>query len=66
MKFEENLQALEALVKKMESGKLSLDETLEHFEAGKKLVDACQKDLASIRLRIEKVTQSGAVEKFEP
>lgn len=32
------------------------------FEEGRKLVDACAKDLDSIRLRIEKVTKSGAVE----
>ena len=59
MKFEDNLKQLEELVRKMESGVLSLDEMIAAFENGRKLVDTCQKDLESIRLRIEKVTADG-------
>ena len=59
MKFEDNLNQLEELVRKMESGALSLDEMIAAFENGRKLVDTCQKDLESIRLRIEKVTADG-------
>ncbi len=59
MKFEDNLKALEEVVRKMESGSLSLDEMIASFEEGRKLVATCQKDLDSIRLRIEKVTASG-------
>lgn len=61
MKFEENLKRLEALVAKMESGALTLDDMIESFEEGRALVAACQKDLESIRLRIEKVTKGGEV-----
>ena len=59
MKFEDNLQQLEELVRKMESGELKLDEMIDSFEKGRKLVETCQKDLESIRLRIEKVTAEG-------
>lgn len=59
MTFEENLKSLEELVRKMESGALSLDEMIASFENGRKLVETCQKDLESIRLRIEKVTSDG-------
>ena len=59
MKFEDNLKQLEELVRKMESGTLSLDEMIASFEDGRKLVETCQKDLESIRLRIEKVTAEG-------
>ena len=59
MKFEDNLKQLEELVRKMESGALSLDEMIAALENGRKLVDTCQKDLESIRLRIEKVTADG-------
>lgn len=64
MNFEENLKALEALVAKMESGGMPLDDMIKSFEAGRKLVDQCAKDLESIRLRIEKVTKVG-VEEFK-
>lgn len=62
MKFEDNLKKLEQLVAKMESGDMKLDNMIAAFEDGRKLVDACQKDLESIRQRIEKVTRGGSVE----
>ena len=65
MKFEDNLKRLEELVAKMESGELSLDDMIKAFEEGRKLVTDCQKDLESIRLRIEKVTKAGTLEPLE-
>lgn len=65
MKFEDNLKKLEGLVAKMESGEMNLDEMIKSFEEGRKLVTDCQKDLESIRLRIEKVTQDGPVTPLE-
>ena len=64
MKFEDNLKQLEELVAKMESGGLDLDAMIKSFEEGRKLVETCQKDLESIKLRIEKVTKSGSVEEI--
>ena len=61
MTFEENLKRLEGLVAKMESGALNLDDMIKAFEEGRALVATCQKDLESIRQRIEKVTKSGEV-----
>lgn len=65
MKFEDSLRQLEELVAKMESGGLDLDAMIGSFEEGRRLVDVCRKELESIRLRIEKVTKSGAVEPLE-
>ena len=62
MKFEDNLKKLEGLVGKMESGEMNLDEMIKAFEEGRKLVTECQKDLDSIRQRIEKVTRDGTTE----
>ena len=62
MKFEDNLKKLEGLVAKMESGEMNLDEMIKSFEEGRKLVDVCQQELEAIKLRIEQVTKSGAVE----
>jgi len=59
MKFEDNLKKLEGLVAQMESGALNLDDMIKAFEEGRALVATCQKDLESIRLRIEKVTKNG-------
>lgn len=64
MKFEEKLKSLEELVRRMESGKLGIDEMISSFEKGRKLADECQKELESIRLKIEKVTGDGT-EKIE-
>lgn len=65
MKFEDNLKKLEALVGKMESGELSLDDMIKAFEEGQKLVTACERELGEIRLRIEKVTKAGTVEEMQ-
>ena len=65
MKFEDNLKKLEGLVGKMESGEMNLDEMIKAFEEGRKLVTECQKDLDSIRQRIEKVTKDGTTVPLE-
>ena len=65
MKFEDNLKNLEGLVARMESGEMSLDDMIKAFEEGRKLVTECQKDLESIRQRIEKVTKGGGVEELK-
>jgi len=65
MQFEDNLKKLEGLVGKMESGELNLDDMIKAFEEGRKLVVDCQKDLESIRQRIEKVTKDGTTVPLE-
>ena len=65
MKFEENLKKLEAIVAKMESGELNLDEMIKSFEDGRKLVGECQQELEAIKLRIEKVTKNGTLDPLE-
>ena len=65
MNFENNLKKLEELGARMESGDMKLDDMIKAFEEGRKLVDTCQKDLESIRQRIEKVTKGGAVEEMQ-
>lgn len=43
--FEKSLAELESIVKKLESGNISLDEMLKYFEIGTKLVADCNKVL---------------------
>lgn len=51
--FEETLQALESIVARLESGGLSLDESLDEFERGVKLAKKGKQRLQSAEQRIE-------------
>lgn len=53
MKFEEALTRLEEIVKKMEDGDLTLEESLEAFEEGIKLSRLCAKKLDEAERRVE-------------
>ncbi len=52
--FEEAIAELETIVEAMESGKLSLNESVEKFQRGQKLAQICQEALkaAEEKLRI--------------
>ncbi|EAR21227.1 exodeoxyribonuclease VII small subunit [Nitrococcus mobilis] len=51
--FEHALQELEELVGRMESGELSLEDSLKSFERGIELTRACQKVLREAEQKIE-------------
>nr|WP_230866931.1 exodeoxyribonuclease VII small subunit [Iocasia fonsfrigidae] len=53
MKFEKALEKLEDIVEKLESGGLSLDESLEKFTEGVKLIKFCNQELAAAEEKIE-------------
>ncbi len=59
--FEATLAELEALVEKMESGSLTLEESLVAFERGVKLTRACQSALESAELRVKALSEDGDV-----
>ena len=60
--FEQSLDALEALVTKMEAGDLSLEESLKAFETGIQLTRDCQSRLAAAEQQVQKlVEQQGTV-----
>lgn len=65
MKFEDNLNKLESLVRQMESGSMNLDQMIAAFEEGRTLVKTCHEELKSVQLKIEKVTKSGTVEELK-
>ena len=54
--FEQSLDELEKLVIQMESGELSLDESLNQFQRGVKLTRHCQQLLENARQTVEKLT----------
>jgi exodeoxyribonuclease VII small subunit len=52
-KFEEALEKLEGIVKKMEAGEMTLEESLKAFEEGIKLARLCAKKLDEADRRVE-------------
>ena len=64
MKFEDALKRLEKIVGELESGNLSLDESLEKYEEGIRLSKACSKKLEVAKKKVEILLKSedGSVE----
>jgi len=54
--FETSLKKLEDLVEQLESGDLSLEESLRCFESGVKRVNRCQTLLDTAEARVEELT----------
>ena len=55
MKFEESLNHLEEIVKKLEEGEISLEESLPLFEKGIELLTELKKYLSKAEVKIEKL-----------
>ena len=53
--FEQALERLETIVAEMETGDLSLDAMIAHFEEGSKLVKLCSARLNEVEKKIEKL-----------
>lgn len=64
--FEEALKRLEELVNEMESGALSLDQMITHFEEGTGLLEKCGKQLNEVERRIEKLVKKDGKIASEP
>ena len=54
--FESSLNQLETLVQSMESGELSLEDSLKAFEKGMNLSQDCQQALADAELKVQQLT----------
>lgn len=64
--FEENLEALEEIVKKLENGDIPLDQAIEKFNEGVVLAGKCNEILESANETITKaLNKDGKLEKFE-
>lgn len=59
IKYEEALERLETIVKRLESSELPLEESFDLFEEGVKLTKLCKKKIDSMELKIKKVTGDG-------
>ena len=53
--FEDALKELESVVRRLESGEVPLDESIDLYERGETLRKACQSRLDAAQARIEKI-----------
>ncbi len=65
VKFEAALEELETLVAQMESGNLSLDDSLKAFERGIALTRHCSAALKEAELKVQALTQEGELVDFD-
>ena len=55
--FEKSLEELEGIVEDLESGDLSLENSLKSFEKGIKLARQCQEQLSKAELQVQKLIE---------
>lgn len=55
--FEDSLKRLETIVEQLESGQLSLEESLDIFEEGVKLAVSCQQELRRADGRVKRLVK---------
>jgi exodeoxyribonuclease VII small subunit len=59
LSFERAYEELEAVIAKLESGELALEESVTLYERGKQLSARCQTLLDNAELRIQKLSDDG-------
>lgn len=64
--FEQSLGSLQALVERLESADLSLEESLSAFEQGVTLTRECQQALAQAEQKVQQLIESNGELKTEP
>tara|TARA_B100000965_G_scaffold53701_2_gene40146 strand:+ start:402 stop:623 length:222 start_codon:yes stop_codon:yes gene_type:complete len=53
--FEKNLQKLELIVQKLDSGEIGLEESVQLYEEGMKIKKICDNKLKDIEMQIKKI-----------
>lgn len=56
LSFEEALEKLETIVRDLENGQVSLNESVKYYEEGSKLMKYCEKKLTDARMKVEKIS----------
>ena len=64
--FEKALEELEGIVEDLESGELSLENSLKSFEKGIKLARQCQEQLSKAELQVQKLIEENGELKSTP
>lgn len=66
LNFEAALLELEATVAQLESGNMTLEDSLNLFEKGRQLALHCNRLLDQAQLRIEQLTEDGEIVSLSP
>ncbi len=61
LSFEQAFDQLEDVIARLESGELSLEESVTLYEQGKQLSARCQQLLDDAELRVKKIADDGSV-----
>ena len=65
-KFEDKIKDLEEIINVLESGEVSLDDSIKKYTEAMKLVKECDSELKNIEAKVTKiVTENGNLEDFE-
>ena len=64
--FETSLDELEKVVKQLESGDLPLERSLDLFQRGMQLSEACRKQLEEAETRVESLVRKDGTYQAEP
>ena len=64
MSFEKSINRLEEICKILQSGNLSLDDSLSLFEEGTKLIEDCNKVLNEAEQKVTVIHPDGSEEEF--
>ena len=59
LKFEEMMKKLESIVDDLESGNMSLEDSLKKYEEGVKLLRLCRKRLDETKRKVELLVKKG-------
>lgn len=59
LSFEQAMQELEVLVRRLEEGRLPLEEAIQAYERGTVLKNHCEAKLQAAKLRVDQVVLSG-------
>lgn len=66
MKFEDKVKELEDIISALESGDVSLDDSINKYTEAMKLVKECDDELKSVEDKVNKiVSENGKLEDFE-
>ena len=60
--YEQSLAELETIVSQMETGQLSLADSLNAYQRGTVLLQTCQQDLSAVEQQVRILTESNKVE----
>lgn len=63
--FEEAYAELQKLVAQMESGQMSLEDSLNAYQRGNELLQYCQNALAKVEQQVQILTERGQLQAFD-